>query len=678
MTPVDALIAVDTGGTFTDFVWLDGSGQVHTHKEPSTPHRPEASVLAGVRRLLSQHGPVGRLRLVHGSTVATNALLEGKHARTALLTTAGCEDLLAIGRQNRPELYARRIVRPEPVTALALGVHERVAADGRILEPLDFRPEPVIDTLRAAAIESVAVCLLFSYLRPEHERTVGRALRAAGFDVSLSSEVLPEHREFERAATTALNAAVAPVMRRYLRRLARGARALGCADVAVMLSSGGLAGAAEAARHAVHTVLSGPAGGAVGAARMAEAAGTRLCVSFDMGGTSTDVALIDGEPVITTDAAIAGWPVRIPVVDVHTVGAGGGSIARIDEGGALRVGPASAGADPGPACYGRGGERFTVTDANVLLGLLPTDAFLGGQTLLDPAAAETAARALAARLGATTLDVARGVRTVVAAQMGRALRRISVERGRDPEDCALLSFGGAGGLHAVELAEELGIPRVLIPPYAGVLSAFGMAVAPVQRTYAQSCLGPLDTARARAANKLLAALRRRASADLRRHGVTSAELQLETALDLRYSGQSYELTLPLPGGRVDAAAAAANFARTYDERFGYTLDQGVELVAVRLLARGPRPGWPQLRAPDRTRTAPRREVRIHTQAAALRVPEFGRSELGAGAELVGPALIVEAHTTLWLPPRARLRVLANGILDVAVGPADPVNPSGRG
>ena len=519
-------IGIDTGGTFTDFIWVDKEGRLRLYKEPSTPDDPSRAVLAG----LAVGGAPAAADVVHGSTVATNALLQRRGAPTALVATAGFADVLEIGRQDRPDLYALVPQKPPPLVPRQwrFEVRERVGADGQVVMPLDEASlAEVVERVAAAGVESVAVCLLFSFLRPEHEQHVGAALRARlpGVHVSLSSDILPEYREYERTATTVINATVAPLMGRYLARLAE---QLTPRRLAVMQSNGGIISAALAGAQAARTALSGPAGGVVGARFVAASAGpggagyTDL-ITFDMGGTSTDVALCAGRAPTTTGGSIAGLPLRLPLIDIHTVGAGGGSLAYLDAGGALQVGPQSAGAWPGPACYHADYEAWrrltdedrpptaadttgeegswgqvpgarvehsspgtwnlepgtfcTVTDANLVLGRLDAERFLGGQMALHEASALAAVGALAAEMGSTVEGAALAIMRVANAAMERAIRRVSVERGHDPRRFTLLAFGGGGPLHACELAEALGIPRVLVPPTPGVLSALGMLAA---------------------------------------------------------------------------------------------------------------------------------------------------------------------------------------------------------
>ena len=557
-------IGVDTGGTFTDFVFWDGDA-VRTGKVRSTPDDPSRAVLEGLG------GATGEI--VHGSTVATNALLEGRGARLAFVATEGFEDILELGRQNRrslydwadsgwPELAARE---------MRFGVRERALADGSIETPLDSTALDGLATrLRDAGAESVAVCLLHSYAAPEHERLVGEVLRAAGFFVSLSHEVLPEYREYERAATTAVNAAVSPVMGRYLSRLEAALPA--ASRLRVFQSTGASMSASAAGRLAVQTVLSGPAGGVLGAALTARAAGFERFIAFDMGGTSTDVSLYDGRLGYTNESELGGFPIRVATLDIHSVGAGGGSIAWFDAGGALRVGPRSAGADPGPVCYGKG-EEVTVTDANLLLGRIDADRFLSGRMTLDVDRAARAMEAFGRRAGVSADEAARAIVRVANANMERALRAVSVERGLDPRDFALVAFGGAGGQHACELAELLEIGAVVVPREAGVLSALGMLSADFARDYSQSVVagGPEATFRA---------LEARARAELSEEG--AGEAVFERSVDLRYAGQSFEITLPW--------AERSDFDSAHRRLYGYDhAGREVEAVTARLRAVVPTP-----------------------------------------------------------------------------------------
>ncbi|HET9017158.1 MAG TPA: hydantoinase/oxoprolinase family protein, partial [Thermomicrobiaceae bacterium] len=557
------IVGVDTGGTFTDFVLLD-DGRVRVHKVLSTPDNPARAILQGLVDL----GTGGRLAaVVHGSTVATNAVLEHKGVRTGLITTSGFRDVLEIGRQTRPKLYDLRVERQPPLVerALRLEVLERLDERGGVLVPLDpATVRAAIAALAEAGVESVAVCLLFSFANPAHEATVAEAARAAGLHVSASHEVLPEFREYERTSTVALNAYVAPLMDRYLGRLEE--ELPGRAPLRIMQSNGGSISATTARREAARTLLSGPAAGVVGAAFVAEASGYGQTITFDMGGTSTDVALVDGAITETTDGRIGGYPTKLPMIDIHTVGAGGGSIGWFDAGGALRVGPASAGADPGPASYGAGGSEPTVTDANVVLGRLIPDAFLGGAMRLEVDAARRAVERIAGRLGTSAEEAALGMVRVANANMEAAIRVISVERGHDPRRFTLVAFGGAGPLHACELASALRIPRVLVPATPGVLSALGMLAADIIKDYVRTVMVGAVEAQA-AVDPVFAELGARGEADLRAEGLPPDRIAIERYLDLRYVGQSYELVVPFDG---EVPAAVAAFHAAHERRFGYS------------------------------------------------------------------------------------------------------------
>lgn len=558
-------IGIDTGGTFTDFVLWDGN-RLETRKIRSTPDDPARAILEGLASLAP-------LEVVHGSTVATNALLERKGARTAFVTTEGFEDLLAIQRQNRQELY-NLFGRRSPALVDAdciIGIPERTVYDGSIERTLaEGTPRELARRLRDLGVESVAVCLLHSYANPEHERRIGKALRESEglgeYFVSLSHEVLPEYREFERASTTVVNAYVSPKMGRYLQRLDE---ALGAARLRVFQSNGGSVPAKVAAQSAVHTVLSGPAGGVLGAAAVARGAGFERVISFDMGGTSTDVSLYDRELSYTTESSLAGLPIRVPMLDIHSVGAGGGSVAYLDQAGALRAGPRSAGAEPGPVCYGKG-EEITVTDANLALGRINPDQFLGGRMALDVERMRHYLRRFAEGAGVSPQALAEAVVDVANSNMERAIRAVSVERGHDPRDFALLSFGGAGAQHACELAQRLEMKTVLVPRHAGVLSAAGMLCADCVRHYSHSVL-QAD------ADETLRVLESQAARDFADQGFE--EVLFEHYLDLRYQGQSFELTL--------AAGERAQFHAAHRKRYGYDhAGREVEAVTARLKAVG--------------------------------------------------------------------------------------------
>jgi N-methylhydantoinase A len=628
-------IGIDTGGTFTDFLILHDDGALETFKLPSNPRNPAEVILAGIARA----GRGRRAGVVHGSTVATNALLERKGVRTAFVTTAGFEDLLEIGRQNRPELYnltpAPRRLLVDP--SLCFGVAERTWFDGTAAA----RPSPeALERLRRRLerkkVRAVAICLLHSCANPGNERAVRDALAGLGY-VCASHEISPEFREYERAATTAINAYVGPLMDAYLGDLA--AR---CPHpLRIMQSNGGVLAAAEARRHAVRTVLSGPAGGVVGAVAAARASGVQKLLGFDMGGTSTDVSLADGEPRETTESRIDGMPVRVPMLEIHTVGAGGGSLARVDAGGLLRVGPQSASADPGPACYGKGTEA-TVTDAHVVLGRV--ESLLGGAMPVDRARAAAAVDAVARQLRISRVAAAAGILRVANANMERAIRVVSVERGYDPRDFALVAFGGCGGLHACEIAAELGIRKVIVPEHAGALSALGMLAADAVRDYSASVIGHAQPERA------FAALEKAARRDL-------PGAALERSADLRYAGQSYEINVPWSG------AAAAAFHREHRRLYGYALpERTVEVVTVRVRARKPVPK-PHLRAPRRE-PGPPAARRIFIDGAWREVPVYRRPQVPA-RPVSGPALVLDYGSTTLIPPGWRFALDGAGNLLVS-------------
>lgn len=570
------LLGVDVGGTFTDAVLVDGV-RVVTAKAPSTPRDQSAGVLAAVQAALELAGrPPGDVAaFAHGMTVATNALLEGTGARTAFVATEGFTDIVELGRQHRADLYRLCARHPEPLVPAArrVAAPERVAADGTVLRALpDEAADAVADAVAATEAASVAVCLLHADRHPEHERRIGAALarRLPGVHVSLSHEVVGTFREAERATTTEVDAALSPLLHDYLERLLERCAATGLPEPAIMQSSGGLTSAREAAGHAAFTVLSGPAGGAAAAALLARATGIPDLLCFDMGGTSCDVCVVEGGRVReTAGREVAGRELALPMVDIHTVGAGGGSIAWRDAGGALRVGPRSAGAEPGPACYGRGGTEPTVTDAHLVLGHLDPAIPLPGGVHLDADAAQRAVARLAGALGLPVEDAARGILRVADAEMVRALRVMTVERGVDPRDFTLLAFGGAGPLHAAAIAEELGIARILVPHAGGVLSALGLAAADQRRDAAHTVF-------------------------LRGDGITAAALRDaaggadEVAWDVRYRGQSFELTLH--GVPPEPGAVRAAFDAEHAARYGYAdPDAELEVVTVRRTHRVPGP-----------------------------------------------------------------------------------------
>ncbi len=621
------LVGVDVGGTFTDAVLVTG-GRLVTAKVPTTPADQSEGVIAAVLATLEQAGlaPGAVTRFAHGMTVGTNALLEGTGARTSLVATEGFGDVLELRRQDRAHLYRlgahhpAALVPPERTHEVA----ERCGPQG-VIRPLEQASlVRVVEAVRAEGARAVAVGLLFSFAHPGHEGAVAEALREAlpGVHVSVSSEVLPEIREYERISTTVVDAYLTPVLGTYLARLAGRAAAEGLPSPAIMQSSGGVLPIGEAAEHAAWTVLSGPAGGVIGAARLAADEGHRLALTFDMGGTSCDVALVtDGEPARTSGTVIAGHPIHISMLDVTTVSAGGGSVAWADSGGALRVGPQSAGARPGPAAYGLGGELPTVTDADVVLGRLPLAAALGGAIRLDAAAARAAVGRLATELGLGLEECAEGIVTVAVLEMVRALRLVSVERGEDPRGATLIAFGGAGPLHACAVADELGVQRVIAPPAAGVLAALGLVMAGERRDYVQTVLIPVGDGRMA---PLLDPLIARAGGEIPGAAQTAAA-------DCRYVGQSYALTIPWDPRAPEAHLAEA-FHAAHRDRYGDADPaRTVEAVSLRLAAE--RPGVD----PDLPAGAP-------------------------GPEIVGPAVVPMEGATCWVAPGWMARVDGGGAI----------------
>jgi len=664
-----SVLGIDVGGTFTDFLlWQDG--RVSVYKRPSTPEDPARGVLEGLHEMAArpQESLAARqeLEVAHGSTVATNAIIERKGAKTALITTHGFRDLLVIGRQTRPSLYDLSPRRPPPLIPdeLRLEAEERLDSHGRVLQRLDeSQVERLLDELKAQGVESLAICFLFSFLNPDHERLVAEAARKRKLFVSPSHEVLPEHREYERTTTTVANAYVGPVVSRYLSRLESQLRKEGIVSLRVMGSSGGSMSPQSAGRLAVRTALSGPAGGVAGAFQIASAAGFDRIITLDMGGTSTDVSLCPGRIGERDEAQVGELPIRGASVDVLSVGAGGGSIARIDAGGALRVGPESAGADPGPAFYGRGRDP-TVTDAQVVLGRITPEHLLGGRMDVRPDPSHSAIGDLSAPYGGDVTAAAAAVLRVVNAGMERALRVVSVERGHDPSASGgftLVSFGGAGPLHACELAASLRMSRVLVPLYPGVLSALGIAAAPITKDLSAAALLtiPADGDGWREVeatlSRLSSELERRAAQELRDEGSPTDEVAVQRFLEMRYVGQSYELAVPADsspaGGREMAPASfLPTFHALHQERYSHSdpaRTTEVVNLRVRLTVATSAMEMPRL-APSRDDPLlGHREVWFDepTQAAV-----YDRSRLSPGDTLAGPAVVVQMDATTAIPP----------------------------
>jgi N-methylhydantoinase A len=656
-------VGVDTGGTFTDFVY-HVAGRARIFKVPSTPDDPSRAIVEGLRRVARETGARLRdLEVVHGTTVGTNALLERRGARAALVTTGGFEDVLVIGRQARAGLYDLNWTRPAPLIEdrLRFGVRERVAADGSVVEELtDKEVAALVRKLKRARVESIAICLLFSFARPEHERKLERAITEAlpGVPLSVSHRILPEYREFERTSTVSINAYLQPLMGSYLGRL--GSHVVSRA-LRVMQSSGGSISARAASVEPVRTILSGPAGGVVGATHAAREAGFNDIITFDMGGTSTDVALCaSGRVRLTNEASVAGLPVAVPVLDIHTVGAGGGSIARVDAGGSLRVGPQSAGAVPGPACYGRS-DLPTVTDANLVLGRFADADLLGGEFELDEGRAVGALKALAREMSeaggreVSAVEAALGVVRVVNAGMERALRAVSVERGFDPRACALVSFGGAGGLHAVELARHLRVPRVVVPREPGALSALGCLRADVLKSLSRTLMLEVsDGVGAGEIERAFDTLEREARAALKREGFADARQRHARTIAARYRGQSFELEIPWGGGR----RLVERFHAEHESRYGYAQSaNSIEVVSARLLSTGLveelKEERPRRSRPSRSTVAPHATARVHFDEGARDVAVYRREDLSAGTRLRTPCVVTEYSSTTLVPAFAR-------------------------
>ena len=662
-------LAMDTGGTFTDCVFVR-AGELRIVKVLSTPENPALAIAAAIAKIGGEIGAAAALELTCGTTVGTNALLERRGGKVALVTTAGFEDVIEIGRQARPRLYDFFVERPKTLVARErrFGLRERVSAEGRLLaRPTDAELARIVRLVKKSGADAAAVCLLFAFAYPQHEKRMARRLRAAGFQVSASQEIFPEFREYERTATTIENAYLLPVMSRYLgeidrlvTRHAKPKRAKSAARVRVMQSNGGIILAATAAREPVRTILSGPAGGVLGAQYVAELAGFPRIITFDMGGTSTDAALLEGAPRTTNESEVAGLPVAVPMLDIHTVGAGGGSLARFDRGGALRVGPESAGADPGPICYGRG-TKPTVTDAHLVLGRIVPEGFLGGEFRLN---LERAREWLGRARGAmkSTEQFAQGILDVVETNMEKAIRVISVERGYDPRDYALVAFGGAGGLHACGLAAALEIPRVLIPKFPGGLSALGILRADVVKDFSKTILLPAEASRAveTQLRREFVVLEKHATAEMRQEGFQGPRMRIQRTLDMRYIGQAYELTVTAEGDFV------SKFHRAHEKRYGYAdRRRAVEIVNARVRAIGltPKPALPRADSAGVDACAAlmdERDVIFGGRATKTRV--YDRSRLRAGNRFRGPALVAEYSATTVVLPQWQTRVDAHGNL----------------
>ncbi len=648
------LVGVDIGGTFTDLV-LSIDGRLHIHKLLSTPQNPAVAMLDGLDTITP--GGLQTLRQVaHGSTVATNAILERKGAKTALITTQGFRDVLFIGRQNRPDLYALHPTLPEPLIPrdLCFEVPERLDYKGNVLEALDtIALDKILTMIEKQKVDAIAICFLYSYVNPMHEEQVKDRILERGFlenwQVALSADVLPEFREYERTSTTALEAYVRPVMARYITKLIDALPAE--STLRIMKSDGGVMAAEHVREHAISTALSGPAAGVIGAFHLSKLAGFDQIITLDMGGTSTDVALCPGEPQISQHSTIDGLPLRARILDIETIGAGGGSIARVDAGGALRVGPESAGADPGPIIYGRKGQQITVSDANAILGRLDAKHFLGGAITLDIKAAEKAFKQLAETIDKSIVEAAQGVIDIANVNIDRAVRRVSVARGHDPRDFTLVAFGGAGALHACDIAERLGMERVLIPRYPGVLCAYGLLVADVKTDDSLPIL-------VRATRNMIAQLRAMqaellatARDTLRRENIPDEQMDFQIYLDMRYQGQAYELTIPFEGDII------ANFHDAHTQSYGHSMDdKPVEIVNMRVQAIGhiEKPEF----TPEPSRNISTDEAYLGDKKSPLGgiMALYDRELLAAGMRFNGEALIFQLDSTVYVAQGWSVRV----------------------
>ncbi len=656
-------VGVDTGGTFTDFVF-ESSGHLQIFKLPSTPHDPSQAISAGLTWVARTAGvSLAELEVTHGTTVGTNALLQRRGARLVLVTTKGFEDVLAIGRQARPELYNLNVVRQPPLVSDShrLGVKERVTATGEVIASLDeTEVQSLFRKIKSLKPDAIAVSLLFSFVRPEHEQRIATALSGLRIPLSISHRILPEYREYERTSTVVINAYLQPLMGAYLKRLTAKVPRL-----RVMQSSGGIISAPAAADEPVRTILSGPAGGVVGAMSVATAAKQTNIITFDMGGTSTDVALLDRDGIRTTsEAVVADMPIAVSVMDIHTVGAGGGSVARVDEGGSLRVGPESAGADPGPACYGKS-LLPTVTDAHVVLGHFGNQGLLGGEFTLDTERAHLALATLAGAMSAaakrkvTVTMAAEGLLSVVNTNMERALRHISVERGFDPRDFILIPFGGAGGLHAVQVARALRIPRVLMPGLPGALSALGVLTADVVKDQSRTVMLPAGPDSERRLQRVFREMERAAQLTLGNEGFSRKQQEHQRSVAARYRGQSFELEL-----KTVTSDISRKFHWAHRARYGYAEESNaVEIVSARVRSRGLVERIKSPRA-ARSKTRVRTDDYVTAYFAGKRVKAavYERDRLMAGGKFVGPAIVREYSATTLVPPGASVSVDAYGNL----------------
>jgi N-methylhydantoinase A len=694
---VGVRLGVDIGGTFTDVVLVDEStGDTRIGKVPSTPRDPAEGFLTAVDRMVTAVVDLpASLRLVaHATTVATNAIIEGKTARTAFITTEGFRDLLEIGRQIRPSLYDLRFEKPRPLVPryLAFAIRERLDAAGQVLVALDVdQVRRVVDKLRDEAVESVAICLLHSYVNATHENTIAAMIHAAlpSVSISLSSAIVPEIREYERASTVVINASIQPVVQRYLGRIEAQLRERGVAgELLVMQSGGGMMTFRGAGEQPVFMVESGPAAGVIATQDLGNLIGLPDAISFDMGGTTAKVGLVRSGAVQVTkeyqvgavarpggSARGSGYPIRTPVVELVEIGAGGGSIAWVDSGGALRVGPESAGADPGPAAYARGGKDPTVTDANLILGRLDSSSFLGGEMALDVEAARNAIKERCAdRLGLDVITTAYGIVEIANAAMIRALRSITVQRGLDPRGFTMVCFGGAGPMHMSRLASELGVGQAVVPVSPGTFSARGLVLSDLRHELSASFHARADNVDFKALRDLVRALRRQGRASLSREGVAPETMVFQHHIELRYVGQSHELTIPTREDDLDATGfqrAISAFHKAHDEAYGFSApSEPVEIFNVQISAVGAIPKIRVRELPDQTSTlAPRSSRPVYFEEAGgyVDVPVFNRYDISSQGFLMGPCIVEELDSTTVVHPGNSIRIDRWANLIVQIG-----------
>ena len=648
-------IGVDTGGTFTDFVILK-NGEVIIKKIPSTPQNPSEAVIKGVSEYLDSDNPKS---IVHGSTVATNALLERKGANIALITTEGFEDVIFIGRQTREKLFSlsgetRAHILPH---RLCYGISERTDHTGKVEKEIeDSELNGIIEKIISDNIDVVVVSLINSYANAKNEKQISKKLKEKKILHTLSTDILPEYREYERTVTAAINGYLIPVVDKYISDLEK--HLINC-NLKIMQSNEGYISPKLAGIEPIRTALSGPAGGVVGAHHVAKASGFSRIVSFDMGGTSTDVSLVDEEISKTAETVIGGFPIRVPIIDIHTVGAGGGSIAYLDKGGALRVGPESAGAEPGPACYGKG-SRPTVTDANLVLGRLDADYFLGGTMKIDPARSEKAIKQISTKISKPLIETAEGIIEIANANMEKAIRVISIERGVDPRGFYLFSFGGAGGMHAVELSERLNMSGVIIPKNAGVLSAQGLLLANSIKDYSKSILELSRQIKPEELEKHFSGLERKGLRELKADGFNEGEVELHRSLDIRYEGQSYEITIPYKPKKSKPLSFISDFHNEHRKQYSYHHpDAPTEIVNIRVRTVGKtdKMKLKRHRATQRNiEDALIKRQPLHYRRKNIEAAVYNRDRLSPGMEINKPALVIDYESTTFLPPGYNLRV----------------------